>query len=349
MLMKGRRYISPSWEGVRWEGVWLEGVWWAGKPTVLLLHGFCAASSFWTDTAVPFLPRSFLEGRRVVAVDLLGWGKSPKPRDCDYSIEEHVSWIERTVLAPLGISTFHIVGHSMGGLIGAVLAARNRHRVLSLCLYSPPFIPPRPGLTPAEEFFQQVAPRCFSPALLLCTSMVAWFEHVGRVICALFTQFHWLSDPLAALLLPRIGAKLPPSYVRDFSRCTHHTAWHSFFNTICAGTNFLEPSLHLLHNLSPTNVLATSSGACNETKSASTVAESGKLYNRSVPVTIVHGDKDKLCPIESSRGLARRHPNVKLLEVRGVDHITVVLGREKEAAQQIVEFVEEAEAASMDA
>ncbi|CAI7832717.1 unnamed protein product [Closterium sp. NIES-54] len=215
------------------------------KPTVILLHGFGAASSFWTDTAVPFLPRSFLEGRRVFAVDLLGWGKSPKPRDCEkwcgvaianaghvsYSlcrrvvavdlqevpnicilqlspsvpcisptlpilppfppspfsltswIERtvlaplsistfhivghsmgcliavvlpappsfppfslaptppnlvlHTSWIERTVLAPLNISTFHIVGHSMGCLIAAVLAARNRDRVVSVCLYSP--------------------------------------------------------------------------------------------------------------------------------------------------------------------------------------------------------------------
>ncbi|CAI5519615.1 unnamed protein product [Closterium sp. Naga37s-1] len=290
------------------------------KPTVLLLHGFGAASSFWTDTAVPFLPRSFLEGRRVVAVDLLGWGKSPKPRDCDYSIEEHVSWIERTVLAPLSISTFHIVGHSMGCLIAvvlpappsfppfslaptppnlvlhtswieltvlaplnistfhivghsmgcliaAVLAACNRDRVVSVCLYSPvsdnlshyrehtqstgsvvaacmaacnrdrvvsvclyspvssplsigitgltpaeefyrlPFIPPRPGLTSAEEFYRLVTPRCLSSALLLGISVMSWFEHVGRVICALLAQFHWLSDPLAALLLPRIGAK----------------------------------------------------------------------------------------------------------------------------------------------
>ncbi|CAI5940428.1 unnamed protein product [Closterium sp. NIES-64] len=123
------------------------------SPAAWLLRCFL----LWTDTAVPFLPKSFLEGRRVVAVDLLGWGKSPKPRDCDYSIEEHVSWIERTVIAPLNISTFHVVGHSMGCLVGAVLAARNpgqsgvclpllpsavlaarnRHRVLSLCLYSP--------------------------------------------------------------------------------------------------------------------------------------------------------------------------------------------------------------------
>ncbi|CAI5507170.1 unnamed protein product [Closterium sp. Naga37s-1] len=356
------------------------------KPTVLLLHGFGAASSFWTDTVVPFLPRSFLDGRRVVAVDLLGWGKSPKPRDCDYSVEEHVrvpctctlmflqpslsmlplssllvptsSWIEHTfdrahMLAPLNICTFHIVGHSMGCLIpaactllpptlpltlhpkqldrahvleththsmgclmAAVLAARNRDRVVSVCLYSPashqqrsstasspraasppysswasaschgsstwaessapfestqmsspphcssasascrgsstweggeggltckplptaassenlfasislspfpfafssfplcpcpqPFIPPRPGLTPAEEFYRLVTPRCLSSALLLGISVMSWFEHVGRVICAFLVQFHWLSDPLAALLLPRIGAK----------------------------------------------------------------------------------------------------------------------------------------------
>ncbi|CAI5472957.1 unnamed protein product, partial [Closterium sp. Yama58-4] len=210
-----------------------------------------------------------------------------------------------------------------------------------------PFILPRPGLTPAEEFYRLVTPRCFSPALLLGISVMSWFEHVGRVICALLAQFHWLSDPLAALLLPRLGAKLPPSFMRDFTRHTHHTAWHCFFNTICAGTNFLEPSLHLLHNQSPTNVLTTHSGACYETKSASTVAESGELRNRSVPVTIVHGDKDKLCPIDSSRGLARRHPNVKLLEVRGENHITVVVGRDKEAAQQIVELVEEVEATNM--
>lgn len=56
---------------------------------VVFLHGFCSSSSFWADTAVPQLSPKFRRKHRLLLVDLLGFGKSPKPRDSLYTVGEH--------------------------------------------------------------------------------------------------------------------------------------------------------------------------------------------------------------------------------------------------------------------
>lgn len=60
------------------------------QHTVVLLHGFCESSTIWTDGFLQQLPRKFLSRHRFLAVDLLGFGRSPKPYDCRYTVEEHV-------------------------------------------------------------------------------------------------------------------------------------------------------------------------------------------------------------------------------------------------------------------
>jgi acetyl esterase/lipase len=42
------------------------------------------------------------------------------------------------------------------------------------------------------------------------------------------------------------------------------------------------------------------------------------------PVTILHGTADEVVTIENSRGLVRRHPWIRLVELDGVDHFDVV-------------------------
>ena len=55
-------------------------------PPVLFLHGFLASSAFWTDTVLPHLPPAL----PTVAVDLLGFGTSPKPISSQYTVSDHV-------------------------------------------------------------------------------------------------------------------------------------------------------------------------------------------------------------------------------------------------------------------
>lgn len=80
----------------------------------------------------------FKEDRyRLFAVDLLGFGESPKPRDSLYTLREHVETIERSVVKPYRLGSFHVVAHSMGCLVALSLAAKHSTIVKSVTLVAP--------------------------------------------------------------------------------------------------------------------------------------------------------------------------------------------------------------------
>jgi pimeloyl-ACP methyl ester carboxylesterase len=99
----------------------------AGEP-IVLIHGFPTSSHLWRDV-VPLLP----SGRRVVVLDLLGYGRSDRPMERDLSIKGHA---ERVIalLDALRIQYAAIVGHDLGGGIAQYLAVRHPTRVERLCL-----------------------------------------------------------------------------------------------------------------------------------------------------------------------------------------------------------------------
>lgn len=107
-------------------------------PVVVLVHGIASSSVTFTE----LLP--LLQGYRVIAVDLLGFGTSSSPADARFTIEEHVEAIERTLGALKLKRRVTLVGHSMGALIVARLARRNPHLFSGVILVSPP-IYPAPG------------------------------------------------------------------------------------------------------------------------------------------------------------------------------------------------------------
>lgn len=110
-----------------------------GKPSenVIFLHGFLCSSSFWTETLFPNFSEKTNHEYRLIAVDLLGFGKSPKPRDCSYTLKDHVEMIEKSVILPLEMSSFHLVAHSMGCIIALALAAKYPKNVKSITLVAP--------------------------------------------------------------------------------------------------------------------------------------------------------------------------------------------------------------------
>ncbi|MES2170022.1 MAG: alpha/beta hydrolase [Actinomycetota bacterium] len=106
-------------------------------PAVLLVHGIASSAT----TFDPVLP--LLGGHRAIAVDLLGFGRSPAPLNSDYTIDDHVAFLERTIEDVRVEGPIVVVGHSMGSLIVARLAARNPSLVHGVVLVSPPvYLPP---------------------------------------------------------------------------------------------------------------------------------------------------------------------------------------------------------------
>ena len=97
---------------------WEDG---AGEP-LLLIHGFPTASWDWAPIW-PALAQRF----RLVAMDMLGFGFSSKPRPYVYSISEQADLYE-ALLAKLGIARCHVLAHDYGDTVAQELLARFEDR-----------------------------------------------------------------------------------------------------------------------------------------------------------------------------------------------------------------------------
>ena len=80
----------------------------SGDQVVLLLHGITSTAEAWREV----MPR-LAERYTVIAPDLIGHGRSAKPRG-DYSLGAYAAGV-RDLLAVLGFERGTVVGHSFGG------------------------------------------------------------------------------------------------------------------------------------------------------------------------------------------------------------------------------------------
>jgi len=96
-------------------------------PPLLLVHGISSSSRIWRSV----LP-ALAERHTVVAPDLLGHGRSAKPRG-DYSPGGYASGI-RDLLVMLGLPKATVVGHSLGGGVAMQFAYQFPERLARLVL-----------------------------------------------------------------------------------------------------------------------------------------------------------------------------------------------------------------------
>lgn len=90
----------------------------APRVPVVLVHGFPTSSHDWSAT-LPYLA----ETRRVLALDLLGYGLSEKPWPHDFTIAEQTDLLEAW-LAQEGVTRAHVLAHDMGDTVVQELLAR---------------------------------------------------------------------------------------------------------------------------------------------------------------------------------------------------------------------------------
>uniref|UniRef100_M1AVV7 Valacyclovir hydrolase n=1 Tax=Solanum tuberosum TaxID=4113 RepID=M1AVV7_SOLTU len=89
------------------------------------------------ETLFPNFSKAAKSKYRLFAVDLLGFGRSPKPSDSLYTIREHLEMIEKSVLEAHKVKSFHIVAHSLGCILALALAVKYPGSVKSLTLIAP--------------------------------------------------------------------------------------------------------------------------------------------------------------------------------------------------------------------
>ena len=137
----------------------------AEADPVLLLHG----EPSWSYLYRKMIPVLAAAGHRVVAPDLIGFGKSDKPTAVgDYSYAGHVDWIRQFIEA-MDLKSITLFCQDWGSLIGLRVAAENERRFARIALGNG-FLP-----TGDEEF-----PRAFK-IWRAFARWSPWFP-IGRII-----------------------------------------------------------------------------------------------------------------------------------------------------------------------
>jgi pimeloyl-ACP methyl ester carboxylesterase len=120
-------------------------------PAVLFLHGTAPG----TTAEANFGPLiASIQGHRLIAPDLLGFGASPKPEGLDYGPD---LWVRqaRELLDERGIADVVLVGNSLGARVATTLAAAEPSRVRGLVLLSTRV---RPSQTKAQQLLRDYTP-----------------------------------------------------------------------------------------------------------------------------------------------------------------------------------------------
>ena len=169
-----------------------------GARTVVFLPGIGATTRFWTYVLTTG-GGAALAGRHLL-IDLLGFGRSPKPW-ATYDVDRHVAELRR-VLALEGRIT--LVGHSIGARLAIAYAARYPEQIERLVLVSLPYFG---GAEQAKRFFRDKGANGWIwthliPMALMCLfsrRLFGWtfpylVTSVPRVVAEDLTQMTWRSS-----------------------------------------------------------------------------------------------------------------------------------------------------------
>lgn len=113
--------------------------------SVLLLHGKNFNSAYW-ETTVKALTQ---EGYRVIVPDQIGFGKSTKPSNYQYSFHQ-LAANTKAILDSLQINKINVVGHSMGGMLATRFALMYPELTEKLVLVNPIGLEDYKTLTPYQ-------------------------------------------------------------------------------------------------------------------------------------------------------------------------------------------------------
>jgi 2-succinyl-6-hydroxy-2,4-cyclohexadiene-1-carboxylate synthase len=97
-----------------------------GEPPLVLVHGFTGSSLDWVD-----VHDDLAADRRVVAFDHRGHGQSSHPSDYSFDL---LDGDLLGVVDALGLDGYHLLGHSMGGVVALRHVLAHPDRVRSLIL-----------------------------------------------------------------------------------------------------------------------------------------------------------------------------------------------------------------------
>ena len=107
-------------------------------PALVFVHGFLGGSAQWVKQS-----QALQSDYQVITIDLPGYGKKYL-QQAPVRIEAFAHAV-LAELSQLGVTTFHLVGHSMGGMIAQAIVEQAPKRIHRLVLYSTGAVGSLPG------------------------------------------------------------------------------------------------------------------------------------------------------------------------------------------------------------
>jgi pimeloyl-ACP methyl ester carboxylesterase len=177
-----------------------------GDP-VVFLAGLPATMRFWQGAFDPLA-----KTHRLIFVDALGFGRSPLP-DVEYTLEDHLGALRRTLGAEGATRRVTFVAHSFGTLLAAYYAARYPDEVEHLFLLGTPVFDSE------QEAREHIREMSSMSGVFTLNPILA------REACKLHEATPW---PLLARIVPWFMTDVPPEVTRE---ALLHT-WQSFNGTL---------------------------------------------------------------------------------------------------------------------
>lgn len=169
----------------------------------MFLAGVGGTTRYWEPRIAPLAA-----SHRLLLVDLLGYGQSPKPWTT-YSLDRHVTELHRVLD---GRDRLTLVGHSFGASVAVAYAARYPQQVARLALLSVPYFGSEQA---ARRFFRQHA------------TLESWF--MTNIVLATLACI--ITRRVLRRALPYVLKDMPREVVEDLAL---HT-WRSSTSTIWDG------------------------------------------------------------------------------------------------------------------
>lgn len=170
--------------------------------TVLFIHGIGNNGAVWKPV-VELLPADV----RVVAVDLLGFGQSPKPNWAIYNAKRQATSVLATYLKLRLTGPVIIVGHSLGSLVAIEIAKRYPLLVKHLILCSVPFYRPDDDTQKLPRHPDAVLRRVYAQVenhpdeFIILADFVTKYKLINETFSVTSENFHSYIGTLRATIL----------------------------------------------------------------------------------------------------------------------------------------------------
>jgi pimeloyl-ACP methyl ester carboxylesterase len=248
-------------------------------PAMVLVHGLGGAAENWFAVGPALARRA-----RVVAVDLMGFGRTPPGPD-GAEVEGNQRFLDGFLASDVGRPAI-LIGNSMGGLIAMMQAARRPDRVAGLVLVSP--AQPRPRGAPIDWRLLLAFILYSIPGL----GAWLWRRRVERLGPA------GLVDDLLRIVC------VDPSRVRRDVREAHVALTAERL----ARMPWAQPAF------------ATAARSLRRTLSRARDWDA-MVTAITAPTLVVQGARDRLVPVMASRELVRRRPDWRLEVLEDIGHV----------------------------